>query len=66
MSQSQKDKLSAINKGKTLPQSTKDKISQSMTRYWSSLPYKPDTSTGSTPGTPPTPPPTPRQPAGTR
>lgn len=62
MSQSQKDKLSAINKGKTLPQSTKDKISQSMTKYWSSLPYKPDTDGGTPP--PPTPP-SPRQPAGT-
>lgn len=56
MSQSQKDKLSYINKGKTLSQSTKQKISQSMTKYWSKLPYKPDSSTGSTsPGTPPPP-----------
>jgi len=42
MQQSQKDKLSAINKGKTLSQSTKDKISKSMEKYWSRLPYKPD------------------------
>lgn len=61
MSQSQKDKLSYINKGKTLSQSTKQKISQSMTKYWSSLPYKPDSSSGTT-----TPPPTtPLQPGGT-
>ena len=57
MSQSQKDKLSSINKGKTLSQSTKLKISRSMTRYWSKLPYKPDSSSGSTTpgGTPPPP-----------
>ena len=59
MSQSQKDKLSAINKGKTLPQSTRDKISQSMTKYWSSLPYKPDSDSGTS-----TPPTTPLQPGG--
>lgn len=54
MSQSQKDKLSLANQGKTLSQSTKDKISQALAKYWNSLPYKPltlltgDTSTGST------------------
>lgn len=41
MSQQQKDKLSAINKGKRLSQDTKNKISKSMTKYWSKLPYKP-------------------------
>ena len=52
MSQSQKDKLSLANQGKTLSQSTKDKISQALAKYWNSLPYKPltlltgDTSTG--------------------
>lgn len=49
MSQSQKEKLSAINKGKTLSQDTKRKISKSMSKYWSKLPYKPtsgDTSEG--------------------
>ena len=52
MSQSQKDKLSAVNKGKTLSQSTREKISQAMTKYWSELPYKPLTSTsGETPTT---------------
>lgn len=52
MSQSQKDKLSYINQGKKLSQSTKDKISKSMTKYWSDLPYKPDSTSGTTtPGT---------------
>lgn len=46
MSQSQKDKLSYINKGKTLSQSTRAKISKSMEKYWSSLPYKPGTEGG--------------------
>lgn len=41
MSDSQKEKLSAINKGKTLSQQTKQRISKSMERYWNSLPYKP-------------------------
>jgi hypothetical protein len=54
MSQSQKDKIAAYNIGKSLSQTTKDKISQSLTKYWSELPYKPvsspsgDTSTGGT------------------
>lgn len=43
MSQSQKDKIAAYNVGKHLSQSTKDKISQSLTKYWSRLPYKPET-----------------------
>lgn len=57
MSQSQKDKLSYINTGKKLSPSTKQKISRSMTKYWSKLPFKPvapstgDTSSGTT--TPP-------------
>jgi len=49
MSQSQKEKLSSINKGKRLSQRTKDKISQALVKYWSRLPYKPDTS-GTTEG----------------
>lgn len=54
MSQQQKDKLSAINKGKRHSQQTKDKIAKSMEDYWRKLPYKPATSTsgGTTPGTP--------------
>ena len=54
MSQSQKDKIAASNTGKSLSQSTKDKISKALERYWSSLPYKPipspsgTTSTGGT------------------
>lgn len=43
MSQSQKDKIAAQNRGKHLSQSTKDKISRSLTKYWSKLPYKPET-----------------------
>lgn len=49
MSDSQKEKLSAINKGKTLSQQTKQRISKSMERYWNSLPYKP--TSGATTGT---------------
>ena len=45
MSQQQKDKLSAINKGKKHSQQTKDKIAKSMEDYWRKLPYKPATST---------------------
>lgn len=41
MPQVQKDKLSAINTGKVLSQSTREKISRSMQEYWNSLPYKP-------------------------
>jgi hypothetical protein len=43
MSQSQKDKLSIANQGKTLSTSTRQKISQALAKYWSSLPYKPMT-----------------------
>ena len=42
MQQAQKDKIAAANLGKKLSQSTKDKISQSMQKYWQSLPFKPD------------------------
>lgn len=48
MSQMQKDKIAAQNKGKRLSQSTKDKISKALADYWGRLPYKPSTS-GSTP-----------------
>jgi hypothetical protein len=44
MPQSQKDKIAAKNVGKKLSQSTKDKISKSLVKYWSRLPYKPSTS----------------------
>jgi hypothetical protein len=44
MPQSQKDKIAAKNVGKRLSQSTKDKISKSLVRYWGSLQYKPSTS----------------------
>lgn len=54
MSQSQKDKIAASNVGKHLSQSTKDKISKSLTRYWSRLPYKPTASTSGGTGDAPT------------
>ena len=56
MSQSQKDKISMANKGKTLSQETRKKISKSHEKYWSRLPMKPTTSTsgGTQPPTGPT------------
>lgn len=48
MSPQQKQKLSQANIGKTLSQSTKDKISKSMEEYWKGLPYKPETASGGT------------------
>ena len=50
MSQSQKDKIAASNVGKHLSQSTRDKISKALERYWSRLPYKPEASTSGTTG----------------
>ncbi len=41
MSDQQKQAISQKLRGRTLLQSTKDKISQSMTDYWKSLPMKP-------------------------
>lgn len=46
MSQEQKDKIAAANKGKRHSQTTKDKISKSMEKYWSRLPYKGSGDTG--------------------
>lgn len=46
MSTAQRMKLSRANIGKRLSQDTKDKISKSMEEYWSSLPYKPGTPSG--------------------
>lgn len=43
MSDEQKQKLSNINKGKVLSQSTRDKISKSMQDYWSRLDWAPTT-----------------------
>ena len=40
MSDSQKQAISQKLRGRTLSQSTKDKISKSMTDYWNSLPMK--------------------------
>ncbi len=51
MSDSQKAKLSAVNKGKTLSQETKDKISRALERYWSRLPYKPEPDSSTTSST---------------
>ena len=48
MSSAQKEKLRAANIGKTLSQSTKQKISKSMEDYWRKLPLKPGTETGQT------------------
>lgn len=42
MTQAQKDKIAAANTGKHLSQTTKDKISRSMQKYWAALPTKPD------------------------
>lgn len=50
MQQTQKDKIAAANTGKHHTEDTKRKISQSLTRYWSRLPFKPDTTTGTTTG----------------
>lgn len=52
MSQQQKDKIAAANKGKTLSQQTKAKISKSLQQYWQRLPSKPTTDSG-TSGTAP-------------
>lgn len=43
MSDAQKQAISQKLRGRTLSQSTKDKISKSMTDYWNSLPLKPTT-----------------------
>ena len=54
MSQQQKDKIAAANKGKTLSQQTKAKISKSLQQYWQRLPMKPSDNggtSGSTGGT---------------
>lgn len=48
MQQTQRDKIAAANTGKHHSTETKRKISQSLTRYWSRLPYKPVTDTGTT------------------
>lgn len=48
MPQAQKDKIAQANTGKTLSPETRRRISQSMVKYWAGLPYKPDTSTGTT------------------
>ena len=51
MGQAQKDKIAAANTGKVLSPETRRRISQSMTKYWARLPFKPTTSTGTTPAT---------------
>lgn len=43
MCDQQKQAISQKLRGRTLSQSTKDKISKSMTDYWNSLPMKPTT-----------------------
>ena len=54
MPQKQKDKIAFANTGKKLSQQTKQRISQSMQKYWQKLPYKPDTPTDEQQPTPPT------------
>lgn len=51
MQQAQKDKIAAANVGKHHTPETKRKISQSLVRYWSRLPYKPVTGGTTTGGT---------------
>lgn len=51
MSQAQRDKIGAANKGRKHSQQTKDKISKALEKYWSLLPIKPASSGGTT--TPP-------------
>lgn len=52
MPQAQKDKIAAAQQGRTLSQSTKDKISKSMRQYWAGLPVKPTTDNPNTPKLP--------------
>lgn len=47
MSDEQKQKISQKLTGRTLSNDTKRKISQSMEKYWASLPTKPITNTAS-------------------
>lgn len=49
MSQAQKDKIAQANTGKRLSPQTRERISQSMAKYWAGLPFKPAT-TGTTSG----------------
>lgn len=51
MPQAQKDKIAAANVGKHLSDETRRKISDALTKYWSGLPFKPLTPSGTT--TPP-------------
>ena len=48
MPQQQRDKISQKLSGRKLSNDTKRKISQSMEKYWASLPTKPITSTSGT------------------
>ena len=48
MQQDQRDKIAAANTGKHHTEATKQKISQSMAKYWAGLPFKPVTDTGAT------------------
>lgn len=41
MSQTQKDKIAAANKGKRLSNHTRELISKALEKYWASLPTKP-------------------------
>lgn len=52
MPQTQKDKIALANTGKRLSFTTKQRISQSMQKYWAKLPLKPTTETDTQPPTP--------------
>lgn len=60
MPQQQKDKIAAAQTGRKHPQYVKNKISQSMIKYWAGLPVKPTTDNPNTP-TQPKPPTTPQR-----
>lgn len=51
MSQTQKDKIAAANKGKKLSPQTRALISKKLEQYWASLPMKPSTPSSGTSGT---------------
>lgn len=42
MSDEQKKKISTAKMGKVMPQSTRNRISQGLKRYWASIPCRPD------------------------
>jgi len=59
MPQTQRDKIATSNTGKHLDAETKRKISDSLTKYWAGLPFKPVDTSGTTEPTTPQAPRTP-------